>query len=128
MAERDGASGGREPVEVRRSSDGDPERFLWRGRLFVVRTVLDQWVESGTWCLSPVAAGGPDTVRDHDGSTQSRVLALLDSDQALVALGEQRESWLIEASTGRHAAPGVYELSLDPLSGQWALAGGRVSG
>lgn len=32
-----------EPVEVARSG-GRPVRFVWRGRLFLVRRVLEHWV------------------------------------------------------------------------------------
>ncbi|MGH8774230.1 MAG: DUF6504 family protein [Jiangellaceae bacterium] len=121
MTEHD-ESPAREPVDVRRGSYGavpEPEQFLWRGRLFLVRSVLDHWVESGTWCLSPV---GGAAVTQPDG----RVLAVLDPHQALVGLGDQREFWLVEAAGGRHAPRAVYELSCDLSSMQWSLAlGGR---
>jgi hypothetical protein len=118
---------GREPVEVRRrGSEGGgsaPEQFLWRGRFFLVRAVLDHWVDSGTWCLAPVVRGVAAAFRAGGEPAAGRVLAVLDADQALVALGDERESWLVEASAGRHAAPGVYELSFDPVSTRWAVAG-----
>lgn len=124
-------SGDREPVEVRRGEGGGdgsaPQQFLWRGRLFMVRTVLDHWTESGTWCLAPVVrAGSAGFVTEADA--RPRVLAVLDAEQALVAVGEQRDFWLVEAAAGRHAAAGVYELSCDQASTQWALAAGPVRG
>jgi hypothetical protein len=133
MAEQQGEAGGREQVEVRRGGshghDPTPEQFLWRGRLFSIRTVLNHWVDSGTWCLSPVDRGGrKGLLREAERTAGARVLALLDADQALVALGEQREYWLVEASTGRHAAPGVYELSFDPVSMRWDLDAARRAG
>ena len=133
MAEQQDESRDREQVEVRRGGfhghDPTPEQFLWRGRLFSVRTVLDHWVDSGTWCLSPVDRGGrKGPLREAERTAEGRVLALLDAEQALVALGEQREYWLVEASTGRHAAPGVYELSFDPVSTRWDLDAVRRSG
>jgi hypothetical protein len=122
---------GREQIEVRRGGSGArdlaPEQFLWRGRLFMVRTVLDQWVESGTWCLSPVDSGRAGTRSEPGELGAGRVLAVLDAEQALVVLGEQRECWLVEASPGRHAEPGVYELSFDPVSTRWAVDAGRAS-
>lgn len=44
-----------EPADVRRSDDR-PAQFLWRGRLYLVRTVLDHWKEVGRWWR----AGGVD--------------------------------------------------------------------
>jgi hypothetical protein len=38
-----------DPVEVRRGEAEDPDQFLWRGRLWKVRTVVAHWVETGPW-------------------------------------------------------------------------------
>ncbi|HVM27028.1 MAG TPA: DUF6504 family protein [Mycobacteriales bacterium] len=41
-----------DPVEVHRTDTGaglEPEQFLWRGRLYVVRDVLARWTEAGQW-------------------------------------------------------------------------------
>lgn len=43
-----------DPVEVRRRNDL-PAEFLWRGRLYIVREILDYWVEAGSWWRSPAA-------------------------------------------------------------------------
>jgi uncharacterized protein DUF6504 len=97
------------PVEVRRR-DEDPAEFLWRGRFYVVRSVLAHWVETGAWWRAP--AGGP-TV---DGSS---ALAL----DGAVATGE-REVWRVEASAGRSAGSGIYDLSFDwdaPADRSWTL-------
>ncbi|GII79057.1 hypothetical protein Sru01_40390 [Sphaerisporangium rufum] len=37
-----------DPVEVW-VRDGEPARFVWRDRLYVVRRVLDHWVTSREW-------------------------------------------------------------------------------
>jgi hypothetical protein len=80
-----------QPVEVRRR-DEDPAEFLWRGRLYVVRAVLAHWVETGAWW------------RASSGSAA----LVLDPSQA----GE-REVWRVEASAGRQAGTGVYDLCFD---------------
>ena len=42
-----------EPIEVRATADetagGAPDAFLWRGRLYIVREVLDHWKERRPW-------------------------------------------------------------------------------
>lgn len=131
MTEHDGLPA-REPIEVRRGSDSAaarPEQFIWRGRLFLVRSVLDHWVESGTWCLSAVPSGSggapSDPAGSHGGAPAGRVLAVLDLGQALVAYGDQVECWLVEAASGRHSARAVYELSCDLTRQQWSLTMGR---
>ena len=94
-----------EPIEVQRRDDL-PRQFLWRGRLYVVRDVLAHWVEAGRWwrtagaaALTTGAASGP---------------AVLDD-------GE-REYWRVEASAGRLAGAGVYDICLDWSAGGWTVA------
>ena len=65
---------------------GEPARFLWRGRLYVVRGVLAHWVELGAWWLQ----------RDRSGLPVHRG-------------GSGRELWRVEASAGRTASEGVYD-------------------
>jgi hypothetical protein len=101
-----------EPVEVRRGGVGggvggsvggsaagdDPDQFLWRDRLYVVRSVLSRWTESGGWWR-----GAADVI--DDGA---------------------RDWWRVEADSGRHAAmsagTGVYDLCFDWSRGAWLLA------
>jgi hypothetical protein len=59
-----GRSGVEEPVKVARDASvrrprggpqgprGEPEQFLWRGKLWKVRAVLAHWVETGSWWQS----------------------------------------------------------------------------
>lgn len=90
-----------DPVEVRRGpqhgacSDG-PEQFLWRGRLWKVRSVLAHWVETTAWWH------GDDARRD--------------------LLGE-RELWRVQAGRGGLESDGVFDLSLDWHDGSWQLVG-----
>lgn len=86
-------------VEVRRR-DEDPAEFLWRGRFYAVREVLAHWVETGAWWQSSQAstAGSIGSI----GSTE-------------------REVWRVEASPGRVAGSGVYDLCFDWAAGGWTL-------
>lgn len=81
-----------EPVEVW-LHDGMPARFVWRGRLYLVRQVLEQWVTTREWWR------GADT--DPGEATERRF-------------------WRVEASPGRDV--GVYELRLDTATGRWLLS------
>jgi hypothetical protein len=75
--------------------DGQPARFVWRGRLYTVREVLDHWVVSSAWWLQRV----PDP-------------------PALAG----RECWRVEAATGPGIPAATYELRHDPATGGWLLA------
>ncbi|GAA3239336.1 DUF6504 family protein [Actinocorallia longicatena] len=60
-----------DPVEVWPGPDGQPARFVWRDRLFVVRRVMRHWVSTRDW--------RGDELSD----------------------GVEREFWQVEASPGR---------------------------
>ena len=96
-----------EPVEVRRGDD-DPDRFLWRGRLYVVRAVLARWTESGGWWRGAAARA----VVQGDGPAE------IDD--------RERSWWRVEADSGRlavmSAGTGVYDLCFDWSRGVWSLA------
>ena len=84
-----------EPVRVQTREDGRPARFVWRGRLYAVRAVLEHWVINREWWRDPGPAG-----------------------QA--ALPELR-FWRVEASAGQGLPSGVYELRLDVATDAWTL-------
>ncbi len=83
-----------EPVEVRRR-DEDPAEFLWHGRLYVVRSVLAHWVETGAWWRVGSTSGSSALAPDPS------------------AQGGEREVWRVEASAGREHGAGVYDLCFD---------------
>ena len=89
-------------VQVRRR-DQDPAEFLWRGRFYAVREVLAHWVETGAWWQAGQASQA--ATADPIGSIGS---------------GE-REVWRVEASPGRVAGSGVYDLCFDWAAGGWTL-------
>jgi hypothetical protein len=66
-----------------------PESFLWQGRLYVVRTVLDHWQERRAWWRD--AREGGDVLTD----------------------ARERQVWRVEASAGRLGRVGVFDLGFD---------------
>jgi hypothetical protein len=93
-----------EPVNVRARDDGRPIRFVWRGRLYTVRAILEHWVISKhrvinrEWWRDPGTPGNP---------------------------GEpELEFWRVEAAAGQGLAPGVFELRRDAATGAWTLRQG----
>ncbi|MFM6848462.1 MAG: DUF6504 family protein [Terrabacter sp.] len=93
------------------SAGAAPEAFIWRGRLYVVRSVLAQWRERRAWWRDALEA---DEAQVRPGET-------------LVAEASEQHVWRVEASPGWSLAPGVYDLAHDesPKSDRWSLV--RVS-
>jgi hypothetical protein len=104
-----------EPIEVRAGDgiadvqDPSPSAFLWRGRLYVVRDVIGHWRERKAWWREAL---------DPDEETAARGLDCL-----------EHQVWRVEASAGRLAGTGVYDLGmndrgsdgLDGLARSWRL-------
>ncbi len=88
-----------EPVNVQARADGRPLRFVWQGRLYTVRAILEHWVINREWWRAP---GDP-------GADPGR---------------PELEFWRVEAASGQGVAPGVYELRRETATGAWTL---RVS-
>ena len=88
-----------------------PEAFIWRGRLYVVRGVLATWRERRAWWREALDA---DDAQVRPGET-------------LAAAARERQVWRVEASPGWSFTPGVYDLAHDdsPSGDQWSLV--RVS-
>ena len=87
--------------DIDRASDLTPSAFLWRGRLYVVRDVIGHWRERRAWWREA-----------------------LDPDEEVAAHGLdclEQEVWRVEASPGRLAGTGVYDLGMaGPVRG-WRL-------
>lgn len=135
-----------DPVEVRHRqtpSGPEPEQFLWRGRLHVVREVLASWTEAGGWWRSEAmraltsgessSSQEPDLVAFAPGPIPSS------PKWAQRAWGEpapdvgaaagpagiddgERDWWRVEAGSGAAAGTGVYDLCFDGARGTWSLA------
>ncbi len=121
-----------DPVEVRRGwvegpghrGEG-PEQFLWRGRLWKVRSVLAHWVETGPWWQ---AAGVRAVIGVDDPVEQVPVGA--GAGGPAVDLLLERELWRVEAGHGAVSGrdgdgpgTGVFDLSFDWADGRWQLVG-----
>ena len=102
-----------------------PEQFLWKGRLWKVRAVLAQWVETGPWWQSSgvhavlgaedwAVAADPGSPGGHGSAGSTRVPT---------ELAAEREVWRVEAARGRavDAGPGVFDLVFDWADGSWRL-------
>lgn len=110
-----------DPVEVKAKQDqgpGDevPDSFLWRGRLYVVRAVLGHWRERRAWWNESAARAvhGEVEASPASGVTPSR------ASSQTSGWGSEQEVWRVEASAGRRAGTGVYDLCRSPLS-TWSL-------
>ncbi len=81
----------------------EPHRFIWRGRPYVIGSILAHWVEVGAWWRQ----------RDAEG---------LPVDAAGAAAG--RQVWRVEARTGVQRAVGVFDLTCDQstVPSTWRLA------
>lgn len=131
-----------DPVAVRSEGgsepDGVPVTFLWRGRLYVVRTVLGHWRERRAWWTAATAAaeyGEFSSDRHHpersqlDRSQYDRRSSVGEDRPGAgaaepgeeqwargpcgTALSEEHEVWRVEASRGLSFGVGVYDLSRD---------------
>ncbi|WP_432559180.1 DUF6504 family protein [Granulicoccus sp. GXG6511] len=99
-----------EAIEVRRGEvqgTEAPAQFLWRNRLWSVRSVETRWVVTGPWWDSAAARA----VRD--GSVDVAA-----ADEVLT----EEEVWRVVAANGRNGTRGVYELTNVVSTGEWRLS------
>jgi Family of unknown function (DUF6504) len=82
-----------EPVNVQPRDDGRPARFVWRGRLYTVRAILEHWVINREWWQDPEAEPGR----------------------------PELEFWRVEAAPGQGMTAEVYELRRDAATDAWTL-------
>ena len=95
--------------DIDRDPDPAPSAFVWRGRLYVVRDVIGHWRERKAWwreALDP----------DEEGSDTRREMS---SAHGLDCL--EQDVWRVEASAGRLAGTGVYDLGRDGPGRGWRL-------
>ena len=105
-----------EPVNVQARDDGRPARFVWRGRLYTVRAILEHWVVNREWWqdrgppkppgpTGPTGATGPRPGQPEPGQPDL-------------------EFWRVEASPGQGMTAGVYELRREAAADAWTLRAG----
>lgn len=88
-----------------------PSAFVWRGRLYVVRNVLSHWQERRPWWRDAL-----DTAADRAGTPAED-----GPGPDVLADARERHVWRVEASAGRMAGTGVYDLGADHSPQQWHL-------
>lgn len=86
---------------IDRVPDPSPSAFLWRGRLYIVREVIGHWRERRAWWREAL---------DPDEEVAAQVTDCL-----------EQEVWRVEASPGRLAGTGVYDLGMDGPARGWRL-------
>ena len=84
-----------ESVNVQAREDGRPVRFVWRGRLYAVRSVMEHWVVNREWWR--------------------------ETGQAEQTAEPELRFWRVEASAGQGLPSGVYELREDVAASTWTL-------
>jgi hypothetical protein len=116
-----------EPVNVQARDDGRPVRFVWRGRLYTVRAILEHWVVNREWWQEPgpgpaepgpgPAEPGPGPAEPGPGPTEPGPRESSEPEPGQPEL----EFWRVEASPGQGMTAGVYELRRDAGTDAWTL-------
>ncbi len=79
--------------------DGRPARFVWRGRLYTVLSILERPPAQ----QDVHGQGGHEEERDRDGEPIAW------------------RCWKVTASAGRNVPANIYRLCQDPATGRWLL-------
>jgi hypothetical protein len=101
-----------EPVNVQARDDGRPARFVWRGRLYTVRVILEHWVVNREWWQDP----GRHSSEPEPGPPEPG-----QPEQPGQPGQPGLEFWRVEASPGQGLAGEAYELRRDTATGTWML-------
>ena len=91
-----------EPVNVQARDDGRPARFVWRGRLYTVRAILEHWIINREWWQDPRPSRPPESPGPEPGQPEL-------------------EFWRVEASPGQGMTAGIYELRRDVATDAWTV-------
>jgi Family of unknown function (DUF6504) len=101
-----------EPVNVQARDDGRPVRFVWRGRLYTVRAILEHWVINREWWQDPENPANPEAPEPEAPEPEA---------PEPEAGRPELEFWRIEAAPGAGMTSGVYELRRETATGAWTL-------
>ncbi len=96
----------------------EPDAFLWRGRFYLVREVIDHWQERRAWWRDAGGDGLPDAPTADDRAGENRAG---EGRGASAVPSTERRVWRVAASPGRHARTGVYDLGADGEPARWLL-------
>jgi Family of unknown function (DUF6504) len=100
-----------EPVNVQARKDGRPVRFVWRGRLYAVRSVMEHWVVNREWWRETGETGRETGETGQAGQ----------AGQTEQTAEPELRFWRVEASAGQGLPSGVYELRQDVATSTWTL-------
>jgi len=113
-----------EPVNVQTRDDGRPVRFVWRGRLYTVRAILEHWVLNREWWQDPDSAGpsGPKPRPPEPRPPEPRPPEPGQPEPDQPEPGRpELEFWRVEASPGQGMTAGIYELRRDTAADAWTV-------
>ncbi len=88
---------------------GEPDQFIWRGRLYVISAVLGYWRERQDWWSHPSAL-----------ARQGRA-----STVAELSMAADREVWRVQAGVGRREQA-IFDLAADGAPGNGDGPGAAV--
>jgi hypothetical protein len=97
------------PVNVQARDDGRPVRFVWRGRLYTVRAILEHWIINREWWQD--SGPGQPEPSESPGPEPGQ---------------PELEFWRVEASPGQGMTAGVYELRRDAATDAWTVRFGAT--
>jgi hypothetical protein len=103
-----------EPVNVQARDDGRPVRFVWRGRLYTVRAILEHWVVNRKWWQNTDSAG-PSGPKPGPPEPEPPEPGQPEPGQP------ELEFWRVEASPGQGMTAGIYELRRDIAADTWTV-------
>jgi hypothetical protein len=101
-----------EPIDVRKGLVAGceaPEQFVWRDRLWKVRTLLGFWVMTGAWWEQ----SGVSALFGGEGQSSPGAWSVAE-------LLDECEVWRVEAARSRHSS-GVFDLAFSWAGGSWRL-------
>ncbi len=98
----------------------EPEAFVWRERLYVVREVLGSWCSPVPWWQGRAARALRGESPGGGGRLGVVGSSALASSPGGPAVDER--VWRVSASVGYAADPGTYDLVREPGGQRWRLA------
>jgi Family of unknown function (DUF6504) len=109
-------------VNVQARDDGRPVRFVWRGRLYTVRVILEHWIVNREWWQDPDSSGpsgpsGLEPAHSEPGFPDPSGPGPAQPEPGHPEL----EFWRVEVSPGQGMAAGIYELRRDAATDAWTL-------
>jgi hypothetical protein len=114
-------------VNVQARDDGRPVRFVWRGRLYTVRAILEHWIVNREWWQDPAPLDPEPARLEPSGPPRPSGPEPTQPEPAHpVPAHPELEFWRVEASPGQGMTAGVYELRRDAATDAWTIRTGAT--